>query len=67
MGEPQFINRDRYPETLGVKEIKEITGLGDRAVYELLGNKPPFRVIKLGNKFLVPKHVFFNWFEGREG
>lgn len=63
---PQYIDRDSYPETLGVKDIKEITGLGDRPVYELLRDNPPFRVLKMGNRFLVPKHVFFNWFEGIE-
>lgn len=59
------LNRDNYPESLGPKHIQEILGIGRRQTYELLA-KPPFRVIKLGRKYVIPKHMFFNWFEGKE-
>ena len=64
---PQYIDRDSYPENLTPADIKEITGLGRRAVYDMLGQEnPPFKVHFIARKYVVPKHVFFNWFEGIE-
>ena len=65
MGEKQLINRDKYPEHLSPADIMEITGLGERAVYGMLKEEtPPFKVHFIARKYIIPKHVFFNWFEG---
>lgn len=60
----EYLNRENYPESLDPKNIQEILGIGRRQTYELLAD-PPFRVIKLGRKYVIPKHTFFNWFEGK--
>ncbi|MFH0067512.1 DNA-binding protein [Peribacillus sp. NPDC056705] len=60
-----LINRNDYPEVLEPKEIQEILKLGRRQTYELLADAP-FRVLKVGRNYKIPKHVFFNWFEGNE-
>lgn len=58
-----LINRDEYPEALEPKDIQVILKLGRRQTYELLADAP-FRVLKVGRNYKIPKHVFFNWFEG---
>ncbi|TSB48605.1 DNA-binding protein [Alkalicoccobacillus porphyridii] len=54
---------EKYPNSLDVKHIKEILGIGQRQVNELL-NDPPFHVVRVGKKFVVSKHIFFRWFMG---
>lgn len=60
-----LINRNDYPEVLEPKEIQEILKLGRRQTYEFLADAP-FRVLKVGRNYKIPKHVFFNWMEGNE-
>ena len=55
--------RDKLPESLSPKHIQQILGIGRRQTYELL-SEPPFRVIRLGRKYIIPKHLFFKWFDG---
>lgn len=46
-----------------VDEIKQILGLGRATTYALMHN-PPFRVIKLRGRIVIPKASFDKWFLG---
>lgn len=59
----EYLKRENFPESLEPKHIQEILDIGRRQTYELLAD-PPFRVLKIGRNYKIPKHVFFNWFEG---
>ena len=47
-----------------VKEIQEILAISKNAVYKLISNDPPFKILKIGTTYRVQKKSFDNWFEG---
>ena len=62
----QFVlDRDALPEALSPQHIQDILGLSRKATYELMNsNNPPFRILKVGNRFKISKKVFLEWFDG---
>lgn len=48
-----------------VDEIKQILGIGRTTTYALMHN-PPFRVIKLRGRIVIPKASFEQWLAGEE-
>ena len=48
-----------------VEEIKQILGIGLTTTYALMHN-PPFQVIRVGNRILIPKVSFDRWLAGEE-
>lgn len=59
-----MFDKNELPLTLKPQHIREILDMGERQVYELLNNDPPFRVVKLGRNYKIPRDKFFEWFEG---
>lgn len=51
-----------------VSEVQELLGLGRTTVYvfirEVYENQKPFRVIKIGSNYKIPKDPFDNWIQG---
>ena len=51
-------------------DIQKILGLGRSKVYEFLENvykkQVPFKVIKIGKLYKVPKEQFDNWINGND-
>lgn len=48
-----------------VDEIKKILGIGRTTTYDLMHN-PPFRVIRLRGRILIPKASFDLWLYGED-
>ena len=46
-----------------VEEIRQILGIGRTATYALMHN-PPFRVLKVGGRIVIPKASFERWLFG---
>ena len=46
-----------------VDEVKQILGIGRTTTYDLMHN-PPFRVLKLRGRILIPKASFDAWLNG---
>jgi len=55
---------DNRPSCYTVKDIQQILNVSRPVVYELL-KKGHFRVLKIGEKYLVPKRSFDDWFFGK--
>lgn len=51
-------------------DIQKILGMGRNRLYEFLEevykNQKPFRVLKLGKLYKIPKQSFDNWINGYE-
>ncbi|WP_010676333.1 helix-turn-helix domain-containing protein [Bacillus timonensis] len=54
-----------YPETLQVKDIKEILRIGQRQAYELVKSKS-FENIRINQSRYYSKKRFIHWLEGKE-
>lgn len=56
------------PEVYTVEDIRRILGLGRSKTYEMIERvhkeKGPFRVIKIGRVYRVPKESFNRWITG---
>lgn len=52
------------------EDVQQFLGLGRSKTYEYLQDvykrQEPFRVIKIGKLFRIPKRSFDNWIYGRE-
>lgn len=50
------------------EDIQQILGLGRSKTYEFLGEvnkkQKPFRVIKIGRIYRIPKDSFYKWIDG---
>lgn len=50
-----------------VKDIQKILGLGKTTAYifikEVFENQGPFRVLKIGNTYKIPKESFDKWLD----
>lgn len=55
-------NWDDYPLVLRVEHVKEITGLGINAVYQMTRRKG-FPAIREGRSILIPRDTFRKWME----
>lgn len=63
--ERYVLDRDALPEALNPQHIQDILGLSRRATYELMNSEnPPFKILKVQNRFKVSKKVFLEWFDG---
>ena len=55
------------PKVYTVSEIQELLGIGRSAAYEYIKKvekeNKPFRVIKIGNTYRIPKESFDKWLE----
>ena len=55
-------------EVYNAEEIQEILGIGRSKTYTFLDeayrNQKPFRVLKIGKLFRVPKQSFDDWLDG---
>lgn len=49
------------PMVYTIKEIQEILGLSQGAAYRLVTHNPPFRVLKIGGTYRIPKEGFDAW------
>lgn len=60
--------KDITKKVYGAEEIKEILGIGRSKAYtfldEVYRHKGPFRVLKIGKMYRVPKESFDKWLEG---
>jgi excisionase family DNA binding protein len=52
-------------QTLNVKDVMAITGLGRTKTYELM-KSGEFHVKRIGNRILVHKEVFEGWLKGEK-
>lgn len=64
MSEQQRL-KEKLPVTLDPKHVQEILHIGRRQVYELM-ERAPFKVLRVGKLYKVPKEAFFTWYEGEE-
>lgn len=52
----------------GAEELQQILGIGRSKIYAFLNevykNKEPFRVIKIGKSYRIPKESFDRWLNG---
>lgn len=59
---------DRSLKVYNAEEIQEILGIGRSKTYTFLDeayrNQKPFRVLKVGKLFRVPKQSFDDWLDG---
>lgn len=46
-----------------VMEIVDMLGISRSVAYSLVRNNPPFRVLKIGDTYWIPKESFDRWFE----
>lgn len=53
-----------------VEDIQKILGISRTSVYEFIKetykNQKPFKVLKIGNLYRIPKHAFDKWINGEE-
>lgn len=53
-----------------VTDIQHILGMGRNRVYEFIEktykNQTPFRVLKFGKLYKIPKEAFDNWLNGHQ-
>ena len=52
------------PGCYTVKDLQEILQVSRPVVYKLLQTQD-FRVLKIGEKYLIPKQAFDDWFYGK--
>jgi excisionase family DNA binding protein len=60
-----YKNYDDLPVVLGINEIRDFLGIGRDKAYELLKSNE-FHVHRFGNRTLVPRSSFIEWFEGKQ-
>lgn len=52
----------------GAEDLQKILGIGRSKIYvflnEVYKNKEPFRVIKIGKNYRIPKESFDRWLNG---
>lgn len=53
--------KDEYPHRLTVAHVGEIMGVGRKMAYQIV-NRADFPKVKAGNRFIIPRDRFFNWF-----
>ena len=50
-----------FPHSLTVADVGEIMGVGRKTAYQIV-NRGDFPKAKVGNRFIIPRDAFFNWF-----
>ena len=53
-----------YPNTLDVRDVQNILGIGRKQAYELV-NSGQFHAVRIGKRIKVSKNVFSYWLNGR--
>lgn len=70
MKEAEKIAATPEPKVYFAEDIQKFLGLGRSKTYEYLQDvykkQEPFRVIKIGKLFRVPKQSFDSWIYGKE-
>ncbi len=70
MKEAEKITATQEPKVYFAEDIQKFLGLGRSKTYEYLQDvykkQEPFRVIKIGKLFRVPKQSFDRWIYGKE-
>lgn len=59
-----LINDLRIKPLLNVKDLQLILGIGRTSTYKYLKNNPPFRIIHVNGRILVPSKDLFQWLDG---
>jgi excisionase family DNA binding protein len=49
-----------------VAEIMQILSISKNHAYKFIENNPPFKVIKIGNTYRIPKQGFDDWFNKQD-
>lgn len=64
----EMTDKDVEKKVYGAEEIQQILGIGRSKVYlfldEVYKKKKPFRVLKIGKCYRIPKGSFDRWLEG---
>lgn len=59
---------DNQVKTYSVEDIQKMLGVGRSVAYSFINeayrNKAPFRVLKVGVQYRIPKSSFDRWLEG---
>lgn len=70
MTDAEKITATQEPKVYFAEDIQKFLGLGRSRTYEYLQEvykkQEPFRVIKIGKLFRVPKQSFDSWILGKE-
>ena len=51
------------PKVYTIKEVQQILGVSQSAIYRLITKSPPFRVLKIGSTYRIPKEGFDAWMQ----
>lgn len=60
MKESSYKNYDELPLFLNAAMVAKVLGVSLSSGYELM-HEPDFPVLKIGNRFVVPKEKFVEW------
>ena len=55
--------KEKEAKVYTVQEITGMLAISKNAAYQFVRDNPPFRVLKIGDTYRIPKESFDRWFE----
>lgn len=55
--------KEKEAKVYTVSEITGMLAISKNAAYQFVRDNPPFRVLKIGDIYRIPKESFDRWFE----